>query len=137
MRKEKWKPEIGEHVFHVCEFILGGAERERKIPEYSEYGFEIVESVVKGKYQWKSSGEGCRSVSRSRLIGDNANNCFYWRPEDYGKKLFKTFEEAVSLAEEKTTAYEKSGMYSFETRPLYRHWKDISTDDQKRGEKQP
>lgn len=123
MTAEKWIPKVGDHVFSVCEFIVGDFERDKKIPGYDRQGFEIVESVVKGPYYWNNAGMGVESVSSSRMIGDNANNCFYWKQKEYGTKVFRTFEEAIPLAEELTAYHEKH--YSFGKRePKYRHWKD-------------
>lgn len=49
MATEKWIPKVGDHVFSVCEFILSDYERNKKIPGHDRHGFEIVESVVKGR----------------------------------------------------------------------------------------
>lgn len=123
MATEKWIPKVGDHVFSVCEFYLGDYERDKKIPGYDRYGFEIVESVVKRPYRWNNAGMGVESVSSKRLIGNNANNCFYWRPKDYGTKVFRTFEEAIPLAEELTQYDEAHHSYG-RKEPKYRHWKE-------------
>lgn len=116
----KWIPKVGDHVFSVHEFILGGYERDKKIPGYDRHGFEIVESIVKRPYPWRSDGMGVESVSKKRLVGSNANNCFYWKPKDYGKKVFRTFEEAIPLAEKLTN--ESEGHSFGKDEPKYRHW---------------
>lgn len=119
---EKWIPKIGDHVFSVCEFFFGYNEWDKKIPGYDNHGFEIVESVVKRPYHWDDAGMGVESVSSKRLLGDNANNCFYWRPRDYGKRVFRTFEEAIPLAEE-LTKYDEEHISCYGRRkPIYRHW---------------
>lgn len=120
MEKEKWIPKIGDHVFSVSEFMLSGFERDRKIPGYDTQGFEIVESIVKEKYKWNKYGMGIKSVSIKREIGNNANNCFFWKPKDYGTKVFKTYEEAVPLAEKMTTYCEEHCIKKEQT---YRHWR--------------
>lgn len=122
MAAAKWIPKVGDHVFSVCEFILSDYERDRKIPGHDSHGFEIVESVIKEPYRWKREGLGMKSVSSTRTIGSNANNCFYWKPKDYGTRVFRTLEEAIPLAEELTRYHEEH--YSFKKKePKYRHWK--------------
>lgn len=63
---------------------------------------------------------GVESVTVKREIGDTANNCFYWKPKDYGTRVFRTFEEAIPLAEEQTKYYEEH--YKYGNEPMYRHW---------------
>jgi hypothetical protein len=119
---KKWTPQIGDHVFSVCEFLLSDYERDKKIPGYDQHGYEIVESVVKRPYRWHSAGMGVETVSQKRLLGSNANNCFYWRPKDYGEKVFQTFEEAIPLAET-MTRYDETHRSSGKSKPKFRHWK--------------
>lgn len=122
MAAEKWIPKVGDHVFSVSEFIVSDYERDKKISGYDRQGFEIVESVVTEPYYWNNEGMGVKSVSSSRMIGSNENNCFYWKWKDYGTKVFRTFEEAIPLAEELTAYHEEH--YCFGKKELkYRHWK--------------
>lgn len=123
MAAGKWIPKAGDHVFSVCEFIVSDYERDKKMPGYDRHGFEIVESVVEGPFRWNNAGMGAKSVSSKRIIGGNANNCFYWRPKDFGTKVFRTFEEAIPLAEELTAYHEKHCSFG-KREPKYRHWKD-------------
>lgn len=116
----KWIPKVGDHVFHVCEFILDDYRLKTKIPGYHRNGFEIVESVVKSPYHWHNAGMGIHSVTVKQEIGDTANNCFFWKPKDYGTRVFRTFEEAIPLAEEQTKYYEEH--YKYGNEPMYRHW---------------
>lgn len=119
----KWIPKIGDHVFSVCEFFLSDHERDRKIPGHDRHGFEIVESVIKEPYYWKIGLLGAKSVSSTRIIGSNANNCFFWKPKDYGTRVFRTFEEAIPLAEELTQYHEEHYTYR-KKEPKYKHWKN-------------
>ena len=123
MATEKWIPKIGDHVFSVHEFILDDYERNKKIPGYDRHGFQIVESVVKEPYRWNKAGMGIKSVSSKRILGSNANNCFYWKPKDYGTKVFRTFEEAIPLAE-KMTQYDEAHRICGKKEPKYRHWRE-------------
>lgn len=122
-RSGKWIPKVGDHVFSVCEFMLSDYMRDEKIPGYDRHGFEIVESVVKRPYHWNKGGMGVESVSSKRLIGNNANNCFYWKPKEYGIRVFRTFEEAIPLTEEQTRYYEEHFSYG-KSEPCYRHWRN-------------
>lgn len=128
MATEKWIPKVGDHVFSVCEFILSDYERNKKIPGYDRHGFEIVESVVKRPYRWHNAGMGVESVSRKRMLGSNANNCFYWKPKEYGIRVFRTFEEAIPLAEELTQYHEAHHSYGIKE-PKYRHWKSTEVEE--------
>lgn len=123
MAAEKWIPKVGDHVFSVHEFILNDYERNKKIPGYDRQGFQIVESVVKEPYRWNKAGMGIKSVSSKRTLGSNANNCFYWRPKDYGTRVFRTFEDAIPLAEKMTQCYEAHRIYG-KKEPKYRHWRE-------------
>lgn len=119
---EKWVPQVGDHVFSIHEFIVDDTERDRKIPGYNRHGYEIVESVVKCPYRWRRC-DGVESVVERRRFGDNANNCLYWKANEYGKRLFRTREEAVPLADSLTDYYEEHYRFG-EKEPCFRHWKE-------------
>ena len=119
-----WRPQKGDHVYHVQEFCSSGWDR--RLDGYEHFGYEVVESVVKGPYEWRYHRvTGCVSTSKTRLIGSNANNVFHWRPGDYGKKLFQNREAAEAVAEKLTSDYEEKWK-SIGIKPLYRHWKEVS-----------
>lgn len=99
---ERWKPAVGDHVYHICEYNVMDIELKIKgLEGFRTYGIEVVESVVEKPYRWKSCGMGCTTVCEKREVGDNANNLFFWKPSDYGKRLFATREEAAALAEQR------------------------------------
>lgn len=94
---ERWKPAVGDHVYHICEYNVMDIELKIKgLEGFRTYGIEVVESVVEKPYRWKSCGMGCTTVCEKREVGDNANNLFFWKPSDYGKRLFATREEAAA-----------------------------------------
>ena len=125
---KKWIPKVGDHIFHVAEFMLDDYRSRTMFPGYHRYGFEIVESVVTSPYCWKSAGAGVRSVSDKRDVGSNPNNVFFWRPRDYGVTVFRTFEDAIPLAEEKTRYYEQHCKLKSENEPMYRQWEERQED---------
>lgn len=119
-----WNPQKGDHVYHVQEFYNGAWDK--RLTGYERMGYEVVESVVKDRYEWRYHREiGCVSVSAKRLIGSNANNVFHWRPGDYGKRLFQNREMAETVAEKLTSDYEAKWKATG-IKPLYRHWKEVS-----------
>lgn len=119
---ERWIPQVGDHVFSVHEFILNTHDRDGKIPGYSRHGYEIVESEVKEPYRWRKC-DGVKSVAKVRMIGNNANNCFYWKKTEYGKKVFPTFEDAIPYADYLTDYYEAHFRYK-EEEQCFRHWRN-------------
>nr|DAQ14198.1 MAG TPA: hypothetical protein [Caudoviricetes sp.] len=124
---DKWNPQKGDHVYHVQEFHGDGWDK--RLDGYERFGYEVVESVVKGPYEWRyrryHGVTGCVSTSKTRLIGSNANNVFYWRPGEYGRKLFQNREAAEAVAEKLTSDYEAKWKF-IGIKPLYRHWKEVS-----------
>lgn len=121
-----WSPQKGEHVYHVQEFCCSGWDK--RLDGYERFGYEVVESVVKGPYEWGylryRRATGCVSISKKRLVGSNPSNVFHWRPGDYGKSLFQSREAAEAVAEKLTSDYEAKWKATG-IKPLYRHWKEV------------
>lgn len=89
MAEREWNPKIGDKVYCVCEYYTSDyAMRYKGLEGFRNYGLEVVESIVKYPYKWKSGGLGCVSVCLHREVGDNANNLFYWKKSDLGTRLF-------------------------------------------------
>lgn len=66
---EKWKPQAGDHVYHVCEFELDSCEMRKKGMEgFKRWGYEVVESVIVDKYIWRSKSGSTTSGWASELI---------------------------------------------------------------------
>ena len=121
---DKWNPQKGEHVYHVQEFFC--SKRDKRLAGYENYGYEVVESVVKGPYEWRTHRvTGCVSISKKRLVGSSPSNVFYWRPGDYGKSLFQSREAAEAVAEKLSSDHEAKWKF-IGIKPLYRHWKEVS-----------
>lgn len=127
---ERWKPAVGDHVYHVCEYNVMDIELKIKgLEGFRTYGIEVVESVVEKPYRWKSCGMGCVTACEKREVGDNANNLFFWKPSDYGKRLFATQEEAAALAEQRANDMDHGLGSKYDNRPMYKNWKKWGVKD--------
>ena len=63
MNERKWTPQIGDHVYHICEYNVMDIELKIKgLEGFRTYGIEVVESVVLRPYRWKSYGVGCETA---------------------------------------------------------------------------
>lgn len=121
----EWSPKIGDKVYCVCEYYTSDyTMRYKGLEGFRNYGLEVVESVVKSPYKWKSGGLGCVSVCLHREVGDNANNLFYWKKSDLGTRLFSTREEAAAVADVRAHNMDL-GLWGkkYENRPMYKNWK--------------
>ena len=124
MSEQKWAPQIGDHVWHVCEYALSNFELKVKgLEGFRTHGVEVVESTVKSPYHWKNADQGCMSVSEKRDVGDNVASEFYWKISDYGSTVFPTKEEAAVLAEERAHDMDR-GIFStkYNSKPMYKNW---------------
>lgn len=119
-----WKPKIGDRIYHICEYRISNYELKKKDLEgFANYGIEVVESVIKQPYKWKSGGMGWESVSEKREVGNNANNTFYWKKADAGTQFFATRDEAAASADVRAHNMEISAWGTrFENRPMYKNW---------------
>lgn len=124
MSEQKWVPKIGDHVWHVCEYVVSSATLKAKgLEGFRNYGIEVVESVVKAPYHWENADQGCMSVSERREVGDNANSEFYWKVSDYGRSVFSTKEEAAVLAGERAHDMNRGiSSTKYISRPMYKNW---------------
>lgn len=124
MAEREWNPKIGDKVYCVCEYYTSDyTMRYKGLEGFRNYGLEVVESIVKSPYKWKSGGLGCVSVCLHREVGDNANNLFYWKKSDLGTRLFSTREEAAAVADVRAHNMDL-GMWGkkYENRPMYKNW---------------
>lgn len=77
---DRVESKIGDKVYCVCEYYTSDyTMRYKGLEGFRNYGLEVVESIVKYPYKWKSGGLGCVSACLHREVGDNANNLFYWK----------------------------------------------------------
>lgn len=130
MNERRWAPQIGDHVYHICEYNVMDIELKIKgLEGFRTYGIEVVESVVEKPYRWKSCGMGCTTVCEKREVGDNANNLFFWKPSDYGKRLFATREEAAALAEQRANDMDHGLGSRYDNKPMYKNWKKWGVKD--------
>lgn len=131
MSEQKWVPQIGDHVWHVCEYFVSGFTMKMKGHEgFRTYGVEVVESIVRSPFFQTYGGRGCVSVSEKREIGDNANNMFYWKPNDYGRVVFPTKEEAAVLAEERAHDMDRGiSNTKYSDKPMYKNWAHWSDEE--------
>ena len=109
----KWVPQIGDKVYHVQE------DHGCNIPGYDRTCYRITESVVTRPYNWQKGGMGIESSN---------GRCYFWKQSDYGTRVFRTFEDAIPLAEEMSDKYER--IWARFNRPVYRHWRE---KDEKKG----
>lgn len=124
MAEREWNPKIGDKVYCVCEYYTSDyTMRYKGLEGFRNYGLEVVESIVKSPYKWKSGGLGCVSVCLHREVGDNANNLFYWKKSDLGTRLFATREKAAAVADVRAHNMDL-GMWGkkYENRPMYKNW---------------
>lgn len=124
MAESEWNPKIGDKVYCVCEYYTSDyMMRYKGLEGFRSYGLEVVESIVKSPYKWKSGGLGCVSVCLHREVGDNANNLFYWKKSDLCTRLFATREEAAAVADVRAHNMDL-GLWGkkYENRPMYKNW---------------
>lgn len=127
---EKWKPQAGDHVYHVCEFELDSCEMRKKGMEgFKRWGYEVVESVIVDKYIWRSKAGSATIGWASELIRRDVgkvtenNKMFYWKANDFGTIAFRTLTEAAQLAEGRVKlAHAALHETRIEGRPMYRNW---------------
>ncbi len=127
---ERWKPQAGDHVYHVCEFKLDSYEmKKRDMEGFKNWGYEVVESVIVDKYTWRSKTGSATIGWQSELIRrdigktTDANKTFYWKENDFGTVAFRTLAEAVQLAEGRIKlAHAALHETRIEGRPMYRNW---------------
>lgn len=51
MNERRWAPQIGDHVYHICEYNVMDIELKIKgLEGFRTYGIEVVESVVEKPY---------------------------------------------------------------------------------------
>lgn len=134
----EWNPKIGDKVYCVCEYYTSDyTMRYKGLEGFRNYGLEVVESIVKSPYKWKSGGLGCVSVCLHREVGDNANNLFYWKKSDLGTRLFPTREEAAAVADVRAHNMDL-GMWGkkYENRPMYKNWLHWNDEEKKAQKKQ-
>lgn len=134
----EWSPKIGDKVYCVCEYYTSDyTMRYKGLEGFRNYGLEVVESIVKSPYKWKSGGLGCVSVCLHREVGDNANNLFYWKKSDLGARLFATREEAAAVADVRAHNMDL-GLWGkkYENRPMYKNWLHWNDEEKKVQKKQ-
>jgi len=127
---ERWKPQAGDHVYHVCEFRLDSYEmRKKDIEGFKCWGYEVVESVIVDKYTWRSKAGSATIGWASELIRrdvgkiTDANRMFYWKENDFGTVAFRTLAEAIQQAEGRIKlACAALHETRIEDQPMYRNW---------------
>lgn len=112
---ERWKPQVGDVVYGVHEFM-----RCTKLEDkYDTCGYEITEEVVNRPYEWSKGGIGIKTHGKPGPVSGEGGRAYHYRLGDYGKRVFRTFEEAIPYAEELAREKERLPFY----KKLYRHWR--------------
>ncbi len=128
--ESKWQPNIGDHVWHVAEYLTtASGMRKRGLKGFRPYGLEVVESEITSILD--NGTFTALGVATSERIGNiEATDIFKWSQDDLNKIVFLDCKSAAEMAQLRIRDMEHGNIGNvYENKPMYKNWLHLANTD--------